>query len=265
MGSESTKDRNARRRKKRLMEKVTSAGPNPTPLPTPLPLMEALPRQTTQPFITPSISANLHNKNKRKGFKQSMSGQTSQRIVFEETNEIPPPSKSFHRITPPSEQQNLPSNVFVTSVDVEEGLWPTQRDNPRKRPREEEQVPNTYEEEAIVLDYGPKEDSSQIQPEEIESKFDSLSPVQAEVTYTPNTLLAFKELDIDPATLTPQEILELARLQSQEGTQCEVQLVNNSVGVASFGREVMIDENDEESMLSISITDMQANGWKVVV
>jgi len=189
--------------------------------------------------------------------------------VFEEpvsASADPKPTTAFYRVTPPSEQPNLPSNVFVTSIDVEEDLWPTHRQNPRKRPREEEHFDEEQVEE-ITLDYGVAEDNSQPQPEEIEAKFDTLDDVQSETVYPANALFAFKELDIDPATLTPQMVLKLARLVSQEGTACEVTLTRNSGGVA-FGGEVFDDQDgeaDEESKLSIDVTEMKANGWKVVI
>jgi len=76
--------------------------------------------------------ASLSNKNKRKGFKNAMGKGVPSKIFFSEqvdsntyTNEASAP-----RLVPPSEKQEkgmLPPNVFVTSVDVEEGLRPSKK------------------------------------------------------------------------------------------------------------------------------------------
>ena len=82
--------------------------------------------------------ASLRNKNKKKGFfKEAMmkglSDGSKAKIVFAEVDkeeeaevaEKKPPAV-LPRLVPPSELQaqgRLPKNVFVTSVDVEEGMW----------------------------------------------------------------------------------------------------------------------------------------------
>lgn len=82
--------------------------------------------------------ASLSNKNKRRGFKNAMGKEVPPRIIFSErvdphtdTNgrvQAPAP-----RLVPPSEKQEkglLPPNVFVTSVDVEKGSWPSKKSKP---------------------------------------------------------------------------------------------------------------------------------------
>jgi len=98
------------------------------------------------------MMASLGNKNKKKGFKKFLSAPVPKKIVFTEdgqptTVSIPAPvaqssvsqlriskdessppesQKSRPRLIPPSEIQErgeLPLNMFVTSVDVEAGLW----------------------------------------------------------------------------------------------------------------------------------------------
>lgn len=102
------------------------------------------PSGTSAP-LHPSAMAptySLKNKNKKKGFRQAMEKATPQRVVFgpskngNDANEAvssslvkdsastatakdrPPPV-----LIPPSQRSDLPSNLFVTSVDVEAGLW----------------------------------------------------------------------------------------------------------------------------------------------
>lgn len=80
--------------------------------------------------ITDLTMLSLSNKNKRRGFKNTMGKEVSPKIVFSEqlspntdmNGRVQPPAP---RLVPPSEKQEkglLPPNIFVTSVDVEEGL-----------------------------------------------------------------------------------------------------------------------------------------------
>ena len=77
--------------------------------------------------------ASLSNKNKRKGFKNAMGKEVRSKIVFSEqvdSNANGGVRASAPRLVPPSEKQEkglLPQNVFVTSVDVEEGLGPSKK------------------------------------------------------------------------------------------------------------------------------------------
>lgn len=137
------------------------------------------------------MMASLRNKNKKKGFfKQSMmkglENGSKAKIVFggeEGTREQvsvnkakaavqeAEPSRASHRprLVPPSELQamgKVPKNLFVTSVDVEEGMWDGQQGQKRKKNRKgkaaaEEEVyyedPDQFadaEEEVTLLDYG---------------------------------------------------------------------------------------------------------------
>ena len=151
--------------------------------------------------IPPAISANLHNKNKRKGFKQSMNGVGAEKIVFEdssingsvaiETGDGENSTYVHTRITPPSEQRGLPSNIIVTSVDVEAGYWPTQRDDSsssRKRPRDEYEEQDEEQEPEARKEQEPKEDIF----DGLEEKFDNLPTVDLNNTYLVGTDFVFK-------------------------------------------------------------------------
>ena len=79
--------------------------------------------------------ASLSNKNKRRGFKNAMGKDVPPKITFSE--QVDPNLKMNGRVqaptprlVPPSEKQEkglLPPNVFVTSVNVEEGLRPSKK------------------------------------------------------------------------------------------------------------------------------------------
>lgn len=92
------------------------------------------------------MMSTLRNKNKKKGFKQTMAVPLPCKIVFADPaasipsqaeNGVVATSGSFVdtsvRLVVPSEKQDrgeLPPRMFVTSVDVEEGMWgqPTKHD-----------------------------------------------------------------------------------------------------------------------------------------
>lgn len=102
---------------------------------------------------------SLRNKNKKKGFKGSMKGPVIRKITFSDgigqeqlgvsdpasndvsqnvaDHQILETAEPLRRLIPPSELQDscqLPPNVFVTSVDVEEHIWDSY-DSPRKKKR----------------------------------------------------------------------------------------------------------------------------------
>ena len=119
----------------------------------------------SDPYITPNqvMMGSLRNKNKKKGFKQSMANPLPPKITFttnttasgsQQQPSLSAPKKDMlmeepstssgttiqTRLIPPSEIQELgqlPSNMFVTSVDVESGMWdehlPSQREQGSKK------------------------------------------------------------------------------------------------------------------------------------
>lgn len=126
------------------------------------------------------MMSTLRNKNKRKGFKQSMTAPLPLKIVFDEESVAKEPvSESSRqpvqdltgpevisarpRLIPPSEKQErgeLPPRMFVTSVDVEEGLWSSNQRKKRRKQRQREQIQEDYDyqdmtmqEENVQLDY----------------------------------------------------------------------------------------------------------------
>ena len=127
------------------------------------------------------MMGSLRNKNKKKGFKKAMTGPVPRKIVFSggveqgEANplldeyppqnlrdhRIPEANKPLHRLIPPSELQDLgqlPSNVFVTSVDVEKHIWGTQNGLPKKKRGKKRKSMGGYDTEG---GYGFEEDWEQ--------------------------------------------------------------------------------------------------------
>ena len=127
------------------------------------------------------MMGTLRNKNKKKGFKQSMSGPIPRKIVFPNQNQIGESDATFdahapdnqaleassRRLVPPSELQHsglLPSNVFVTSVDVEEHIWgssASQKKKGKKRKSAKRYDDNGYEEYEDDIQELPYDDGTQ--------------------------------------------------------------------------------------------------------
>ena len=147
MGKPATHSRNTRRRRKLQHERNApirdpddpTVGVNAIPLGNHNRTEEL--EATSQTVVSSQAEsagltmASLSNKNKRKGFKNAMRKEVPPKIIFSEQVD---PNANLNgrvqapapRLVPPSEKQEkglLPPNVFVTRVDVEEGLRPSKK------------------------------------------------------------------------------------------------------------------------------------------
>lgn len=172
------------------------------------------------------MMASLSNKNKRRGFKSAMNNTAPTKILFDDdasaagssggpdvlpfsettTSEMTKAAPTGRpRLIPPSEKQEkglLPLNMFVTSVDVEEGMWPQKRKKKARAP--------TIEAEVEYLDYGaaeeeevdelistqrtvePSKPSGGMTIKDIEKRWDQLVKVTEQSQVTVGTWLAWK-------------------------------------------------------------------------
>ncbi|KAG1762806.1 hypothetical protein EV702DRAFT_1225264 [Suillus placidus] len=178
-GEPSTRNRNLRRRQKCVAEH--NQPPDEPLAPTsganavlPLPIQQnSLTRTSSEAYVAdaepepepePNVMVvSLRNKNKKKNFHQLMDKPLPPKVVFAELENAPaqadPPDKlavplvKHARLIPPSERDGLPSNIFVTSVDVEEG-----QQSKKKRRSKEELVTASCDNESrtahFTLDYG---------------------------------------------------------------------------------------------------------------
>ena len=116
-GNPQTHKRNERRRKKRLAERGTDVVP-PVPAGGSNAIALGIAKSVHAPKPT-TMMMSLKNKNKRREFKNTI-GMPS-RIIFQDNGAAPSPPPT---LIPPSERGQLPPRLFVTSVDVEEDIWP---------------------------------------------------------------------------------------------------------------------------------------------
>ncbi|EMD31767.1 hypothetical protein CERSUDRAFT_119350 [Gelatoporia subvermispora B] len=255
-GKPATKSRNLRRRRKKIHERLAAteepASVNAIPLGTREPVDEApappAPAEAATPaesLATPTfMMASLSNKNKRKGFKRAMASHIPKRIVFEGQEDEATPGddsemqetlpyggadesvvvaeQSTARLVPPSEKQELgllPPNMFVTSIDVEEGL--PSRKRKRKVVVTQQTVPV---EDTVTLDYGEPLEASN-SPEmpdvaQIEARWESYPRITDKSQVQPGMTVAWKALGINRHTFTPEFLLNIAQVMS-----CGAQLV----------------------------------------
>lgn len=123
-GKRSTQQRNLRRRRKKLATKGLDANQSE---------IEEEHNSQSAPMgsfdtggldpLSISMLSNLSNANKKRGFKQTMTGVTPKHSYFMNGNATSSSPTKLNRIIPPSERTDLPRNMIVTSVDVEADLW----------------------------------------------------------------------------------------------------------------------------------------------
>lgn len=198
MGKPATHSRNIRRRRKLQHErKATIRDPDdPTVGVNAIPLGENNRTEAPETTATQTNSggngeltmASLSNKNKRRGFKNAMGKEVPSKIVFSEqvdtnANLNGRAQALSPRLIPPSEKQEkglLPPNVFVTSVDVEEGI------RTRKKPKPA--IPSTRRSETPPLNHSAGETDRVA----IESKWDSLGLVSSVTQLPTGTIVGWK-------------------------------------------------------------------------
>lgn len=95
---------------------------------------------------------SLKNKNKRRDFKNTIG--LPSRITFQDNGAVPNPPLT---LIPPSERGQLPPRLFVTSVDVEEDMWPRNNEqnwNWKQKKTQRDSYGQAVDEADITLDYG---------------------------------------------------------------------------------------------------------------
>ncbi|KAI0352789.1 hypothetical protein OH77DRAFT_1459755 [Trametes cingulata] len=261
------------------------------------------------------MMASLQNKNKRRGFKNMLSQGVPPKIVFPDASQAaagssseqpsmdvdpdariveavlevqPTPQRVQPRLVPPSEKQELgqiPANMFVTSVDVEEGMWPAKGKNKKKKKKKQAQVEQEaweYEQEDSFAGGLPYDDVEVIQPSAVEvgghgaaaaegstehavvaAKWDTLRKITDKEQVQPGATVAWKALGINFATLTPEMLLHVGRvIRADENLVVEPFAEPGSAEV-SFGGAVLAEEGGavEETF---EWTDVLQGDWRLV-
>ncbi|KAF9817633.1 hypothetical protein IEO21_03289 [Rhodonia placenta] len=270
LGKPTTQSRNIRRRRKRLYERLVAtaepASVNAIPLGTRAlatgeassvpsgPSTQPAQNEAQEAPRQPILMASLQNKNKKKGFKKSMSAAVPAKIVFTDLEDETAVDEAMQeampftntadrdrgvfmanaRLVPPSEKQErglLPLNMFVTSVDVEKGLY---RKKERKKRNQEQrrpaEVPDVgmnaegnfelpYDDpEELVEPNGLEEHSARSGERpmpvrgSIEKTWASLAKITAAFQSQVGAIVGWKELGINPRTYTPEVLLNIGRV-----------------------------------------------------
>ncbi|KAH9853351.1 hypothetical protein C2E23DRAFT_755320 [Lenzites betulinus] len=233
------------------------------------------------------MMASLQNKNKRRGFKNALSHGVPAKIVFpdaaaaadtdaqlveaalavapvpaaqERTAEVPLPQRGFPRLVPPSEKQAcglVPGNMLVTSVDVEEGLWPARgkknknKNKKKRRAPAEERYEEAEEADAFAgglpYDDVPEEpvpapvlgqasaEGGSTERAVVAAKWDTLRKVADRAQAQVGATVAWKALGINFATFTPEILLHIGRVtQADEKLTVEL-FADSGAADGSFG------------------------------
>ncbi|EGO04170.1 hypothetical protein SERLA73DRAFT_67886 [Serpula lacrymans var. lacrymans S7.3] len=319
-GKPATRSRNLRRRRKRLHESEHNPETGPplgTSSANAIPIGEGVEYSETindtiedeldesAPSTTPQLMMlSYRNKNKKKGFRQLITKPLPQKIRFDagieaiDVNTTIPPAPpapimdqyvseentavapSLPHLIPPSERQHLPSNLFVTFVDVEEGLNPKKK---KKTQHRRDQVSleqhNTYEPQQDVLDYGCPQDSNAVPQNSINPMPVSHSPKDPSIAYIekhwpsfvrvteksqlqPETLVGWKALAVNPLTCTPEMLLTLGHITEIDDAHVKVQLIHRPAQT-SFGG--MLDDSEGTSEETFIWEDVFALDWKSII
>ncbi|KAI9448477.1 hypothetical protein H4582DRAFT_2124482 [Lactarius indigo] len=241
-GKPQTHARNERRRKKRLIQRtaetappVLGNGPNAIPLGVEKPHVH-----TPEPMMM-----SLKNKNKRRGFKN-----TCQRAFS-------PRGTSYL----PDCSLRASTSRRICGPGMNEQKWD------RKQKKVQRDAYGHAEEQADVkLDYGHEEEgtttASDLDYAALEKAWATAPVLKNTTALLTNSVVGWQELGVNPATLTPETMLFLARIvSSDEHGMVIVRLRRPGLGIVSFGGGDMDVEEEEETFSWENIVEMQ---WRPV-
>ncbi|KAH7101148.1 hypothetical protein BKA62DRAFT_757542 [Auriculariales sp. MPI-PUGE-AT-0066] len=285
-GKAATQARNARRRRQRQLGQPSLSGDTGSDLPPAQQFSEPVaPKPAALPVqIT---STMLRNKTNRKSFLSDAPKELPTKITFGGTH-TPQGSRrtsvAVPRLVPLSERNNLPQNLFVTSVDVEADLWPKRkrkkqpdhfsftRDHREEQEQQEEFPQLSYGEELDITDAAPAARPRAAVPEiSLEVKWPTLKRVIAPPPV--GTMLAWQELGINPTTLSPEMLIQTGTVVSLDAVAQVVRLSITRADIA-FGATLQLDDEadigevedrDEIEERDIPLADMVGqDAWRVV-
>ncbi|KAK0442283.1 uncharacterized protein EV420DRAFT_1727526 [Desarmillaria tabescens] len=203
LGTQQTRSRNQRRRlKKKYEAEAANSTPPTAPRPKDLSSTNGVPlgRKTPTENELSLSMFSLGNKNKKKGFKRKLTLPATSKIVFQ--GQMP-------RLVPPSERENLPAYVFVTSVDVEADKW-----GKKEKKEAIEEVVLDYGEEEVAEEEDAVDEEANKLWEVAEANFDSYSILNQPDQNHVGSIVAWKALALNPITFSPEVSLHLARVMA---------------------------------------------------
>jgi hypothetical protein len=218
-----------------------------------------------------------------------MEGAIPQKVVFKSAtphaSSPATPSSSIPPFIAPSERNQLPKNLFVTSVDVE---WRTGQGRGQWQ-NADEKVDQLVEEVQVIQALSPSpEPQNYIDWTIVEAKWGKYGKLQTSTTLLPGNVIAWKVrslcecfftssrsdhatqgFGLDPVTLTPQaSLLHLGKVVAVDSVNLVVSpLVRPGIGYATFGRATIQEVNegvDPAEQISLPLSDVWSNDWRLV-
>ncbi|KAF8516678.1 hypothetical protein JB92DRAFT_2909916 [Gautieria morchelliformis] len=269
LGKASTHSRNKRRKLKRKSataqpsaqeEILTQSTGDPLPYGNAAVLESSTQPSGQRPFsATVSITAHasIENAKKSKGFTKNGKCAVPPKVVSDSSSVMIPSGPTF---IPPSEREDLPKNLLVTSVEID---WRTNRGRTiREHPRSEPVQPDDTQ-PAPAQDPSPHQLTNWAA---IETEWDTYTTLNASVELLPGTVIAWKAFGLDPITLTPQaSMLYLGKIVSVDLKNVQVQpLKRPDSGHAAFGRASMGEDQEPAEEISQPLHEIWTNDWKLI-
>jgi len=175
---------------------------------------------------------------------------------------------SSPRLIPPSEKQDnhaLPSNIFVTSVDVEEGLL-----SKKKWKKWQDTCANDegIDESKIWLDYGAETPKDTVTVpgqdfERAEKEWESFQEITELYQLKLGAVVGWKALAINPSTFTPEMLLNLAIVNSCNDKEVIVRPLHRP-GAAQISFGGILEHEEDVAEESYEWPDIISAQWRVV-
>jgi len=172
------------------------------------------------------------------------------------------------KFVPPSQRQNIPKNLLVTTVEVgwRAGVGrQTQTeevvDIPQVQAEEEQEMPLDWNEIGSRWNkYDVLDSISQISPKTLVA-WKVRNPIHCCLS----TLIIVQGFGLDPVTLTPQaDVLHVASIISCDSEPLRVELLKRpDVGQVSFGRTMLEDDEPGEEM-ETSFGEACNGQWRII-
>ncbi|KAG6865384.1 hypothetical protein C0991_003087 [Blastosporella zonata] len=239
------------------------------------------------------MMSTLRNKNKRKGFKQSMAMPLPPKIVFDAEvasgsatpsteqaaqtlmTELPGAEVVVQprpRLVPPSEKQErneLPPRMFVTSVDVEEGMTNQRKKKKQKQAEVVQEDWDMYEDQdttQVQLDYSEAavDNAEGLNWERAEKGWDKFTEVKDISQLAIGTMVGWKALALNPLTFSPEVLLSVASVVRMDPNIVIKQFSRLGGSNPSLSHRLVEPEEEEIEEEECSRNDILANQWRIV-
>jgi len=160
-------------------------------------------------------------------------------------------------LIPPSEKHALPSNIFVTVVDVEDG----KKNRCERHTNDEESwLDHTMNPERLNEEVG---NAPGLDFELVEKKWESFVEVSELSQLKSEKVVGWKALAINPFTFTPEILLNLAIVDSCNGEEVVIRPLHRP-GTTQISFGGMVEQNEGVGEELYQWSDVVSSRWRIV-